>query len=87
MMHALTPVLLTMFLASCSTKTEYVYVDRPVKVFPPAAYLVKCDKPTRDGDTWKAIGLLAIRRGSALDDCADKMDGIINWTLAEQGAK
>lgn len=87
MMLVLTLVLLTMFLASCSNKVEYVYVDRPVKMFPPAAYLVKCDKPTLDGDTWKAIGLLSLRRGTALDDCADKMDGIIGWTLKEEGAK
>jgi hypothetical protein len=76
-----------MLLASCSKKPEYVYVDRVVKQYPPQAYLVKCDKPTIKGDTWKAVGALAIERGNALDDCADKIDGIIEWSNKEEGAK
>ncbi|UNY42494.1 hypothetical protein [Escherichia phage vB_EcoM_PiR] len=42
--------------------------------------MVKCHKPELTGNTWKAIGQLAIERGTALDDCADKMDSIINWS-------
>lgn len=71
---------LMLFLTSCSKKPEYIYVDRVVKQYPPQAYLVKCDKPTIKGKTWKAIGELAIERGNALDDCADKIDGIIKWS-------
>lgn len=75
----LTPLLL--LLSSCADKPEVVYVDRVVKVYPPGAYLVKCYKPVLDGTTWKAIGQLAIERGTALDDCADKLDSIIEWSV------
>lgn len=80
MIRALIPLLLLPFLNSCADKPEVVYVDRVVKVYPPGAYLAKCHKPELTGNTWKAIGQLAIERGTALDDCADKMDSIISWS-------
>lgn len=67
-----------MFLCSCSNKVTYV--PKVEKQYPPAAYMVACTKPTIGGKTWKAIGQLAIDRGFALDDCASKVDAIIEWS-------
>lgn len=39
-----------------------------------------CDKPTLEGKTWADIGRLAIKRGNALDVCAGRVDGIIEWS-------
>lgn len=70
-------MLLTLLLTACSEKPQVVY--KTVYIFPPEAYLVPCDKPTLEGKTWADIGRLAIKRGTSLDACAGRVDGIIEW--------
>lgn len=54
-------LMLLPLLASCSTSTRVVQMD--------TSLIAPCDKPYREGDTWRDIAIGYKKRGTAIDEC------------------
>ena len=65
-------MLTSAYLMACSTPSAVVVID-PRLTAP-------CDRPELRGDTYRDGIVLAVERGEALTDCADRVDAIRGLT-------
>ena len=68
---ALACLCLLPWIASCGTEPVVVTEIRYDRL--PDAYLVPCEYPTWQGGTWLDAPALALKRGTAIRDCNDRL--------------